>query len=193
MKDYNPRKVRKELGLDKDVMLAPQAPNPNILEDGIMDVLTHAGVFTPEDCAKVLVDNPDPTWLESNEANIWLFDKMLALVMSANTKFQFEVEFFEALRLLGHEEGMSEDWGMDLGRGMAGNRKLTVVVQLSSHEDYEGGDLVLDTNTENFFSASRELGSVIVFPSFVRHQVTPVTKGTRYSLVAWASGTDRFR
>jgi PKHD-type hydroxylase len=27
-----------------------------------------------------------------------------------------------------------------------------------------------------------------LFPSFVLHRVTPVTKGTRYSLVAWVSG-----
>ena len=30
--------------------------------------------------------------------------------------------------------------------------------------------------------------SVIVFPSHVYHQVTPVTKGTRYSLVGWNLG-----
>ena len=31
-------------------------------------------------------------------------------------------------------------------------------------------------------------GSVIVFPSFVWHRVKPVTKGVRYSLVAWSIG-----
>ncbi len=31
-------------------------------------------------------------------------------------------------------------------------------------------------------------GSVIVFPSFIYHRVTPVTKGTRYSLVTWNLG-----
>ena len=31
-------------------------------------------------------------------------------------------------------------------------------------------------------------GTIINFPSFVWHRVTPVTKGTRYSLVVWHNG-----
>ena len=31
-------------------------------------------------------------------------------------------------------------------------------------------------------------GSLVVFPSFVKHRVKPVTKGTRYSLVIWNLG-----
>jgi PKHD-type hydroxylase len=37
------------------------------------------------------------------------------------------------------------------------------------------------------FSA-KERGSVIVFPSFLYHQVTPVTRGTRKVLVNWYCG-----
>ena len=31
-------------------------------------------------------------------------------------------------------------------------------------------------------------GDVVVFPSYFLHRVSPVTKGTRYSVVAWAVG-----
>ena len=31
-------------------------------------------------------------------------------------------------------------------------------------------------------------GSIIFFPSFMPHQVAPVTEGVRYSLVAWFVG-----
>ena len=34
----------------------------------------------------------------------------------------------------------------------------------------------------------RDQGYVAVFPSYVLHEVTPVTKGTRYSLVSWVTG-----
>ena len=34
----------------------------------------------------------------------------------------------------------------------------------------------------------RKKGSIIVFPSFIYHRVTPVTEGTRYSLVTWNLG-----
>ena len=35
---------------------------------------------------------------------------------------------------------------------------------------------------------AREKGAVVVFPSHIWHRVTPVTKGTRYSLVVWFLG-----
>jgi Uncharacterized iron-regulated protein len=34
----------------------------------------------------------------------------------------------------------------------------------------------------------RKQGSMIVFPSFQKHSVQKITKGTRYSLVAWFLG-----
>ena len=74
-------------------------------------------------------------------------------------------------------------------------RKLSVTVSLEDGSTYEGGDLQFDlrnsTNGEpaiiNAVSA-RKKGSITVFPSFIWHRVTPVTKGTRYSLVIWNLG-----
>ena len=31
-------------------------------------------------------------------------------------------------------------------------------------------------------------GSIVIFPSYLWHRVTPVTKGVRYSLVIWNLG-----
>jgi len=35
---------------------------------------------------------------------------------------------------------------------------------------------------------AKKMGSVIAFPSYINHKVSPVTKGLRKSLVAWVSG-----
>jgi PKHD-type hydroxylase len=47
-------------------------------------------------------------------------------------------------------------------------------------------------NTEKdnitFIKDTREKGTLVFFPSFVWHRVTPVTSGTRYSLVLWSAG-----
>ena len=73
-------------------------------------------------------------------------------------------------------------------------RKLSVTVNLTSADDYEGGNLKFDLGNhrsdEQFHEAevAREQGTDIVFPSYMTHCVTPVTKGTRYSLVLWCSG-----
>ena len=72
-------------------------------------------------------------------------------------------------------------------------RKLSLTLQLSDPTDYKGGNLefiwlhhgksVIDT-----LPAMRTLGTIIVFPSFVTHRVTPITKGKRWSLVNWSLG-----
>jgi PKHD-type hydroxylase len=38
------------------------------------------------------------------------------------------------------------------------------------------------------YKLDRGRGTFLVFPSFMLHRVTPVTRGTRWSLVAWFGG-----
>lgn len=72
-------------------------------------------------------------------------------------------------------------------------RKLSVTISLSDPADYTGGNLKFDLgpHREKRYHTCKEIrpqGSIIVFPSHLYHQVTPVTRGTRYSLVAWNLG-----
>ena len=73
-------------------------------------------------------------------------------------------------------------------------RKLSLTINLNLPGEYEGGNLMFDfgqhTNEKQFYECTeiRPQGSMIVFPSFTHHCVTPVTKGTRYSLVLWTLG-----
>jgi len=69
------------------------------------------------------------------------------------------------------------------------HRKLSCVIQLSDPSTYEGGNLVFEhvaqhPNAEEM----RQRGTVIFFPSFVRHAALPVTAGKRYSVAAWFDG-----
>jgi PKHD-type hydroxylase len=69
------------------------------------------------------------------------------------------------------------------------HRKLTLVLQLSDPADYDGGDLILENVGEKPEAERLRLqGTFIAFPSFVYHSLTPVTRGTRHSLVAWFEG-----
>jgi predicted 2-oxoglutarate/Fe(II)-dependent dioxygenase YbiX len=67
-------------------------------------------------------------------------------------------------------------------------RKLSVVVQLSDPEDYEGGNLQIMGEDGKSYIAPRQKGSVIVFDSRAQHRVLKVKKGLRKSLVAWVVG-----
>lgn len=78
---------------------------------------------------------------------------------------------------------------------MAGkSRKLSLTLNLLDSNQYKGGNLRFDygphADIKRYHTCKeiRPQGSIIVFPSFVYHQVTPVTLGTRYSLVAWCLG-----
>jgi PKHD-type hydroxylase len=78
------------------------------------------------------------------------------------------------------------DWHTDFA-GFRPLRKLSFSVQLSASEDYDGGDLELWVANRPQ-AAVRERGALIAFPSFTLHRVAPVTRGTRWSLVAWILG-----
>lgn len=69
-----------------------------------------------------------------------------------------------------------------------GVRKLSLTVQLSEESDYEGGGLRLENDTSGAFHLNKSIGEGVVFPSWIRHEIKPVTKGTRYALVAWQRG-----
>jgi|TARA_R110000824_G_scaffold272675_1_gene461185 PKHD-type hydroxylase len=68
-------------------------------------------------------------------------------------------------------------------------RKLSFSIQLTDPKEYDGGDLVLyDADTQT--KMNREQGTIIVFPSFIPHEVQPVTKGERDALVGWITGSN---
>ena len=69
-------------------------------------------------------------------------------------------------------------------------RKLSLTVNLSDPTTYEGGDVEFLGMMGGIHNNQdlRQRGTVIAFPSFVKHRVTKVTKGKRCSLVVWITG-----
>lgn len=121
-----------------------------------------------------------------------MWDRLIELFHEANaTAFGFDLWQPKPLQFTRYsaEEQEFYDWHEDLTwvrDGMC-HRKLSMVVQLSDPDSYEGGDFELANHPADPQQV-RMQGSVIVFPSFLRHRVTPVTKGVRYSLVGWMEG-----
>lgn len=119
----------------------------------------------------------------------WIFDRISALALQVNfERYAFDVlGIHEPLQLAEYSEGDFFQWHMDFGPGASSCRKLSLTVQLSDPDTYEGGDLQFMINDKQV-DAPRDRGAVIVFPSFVLHRVTPVTSGRRRSIVGWISG-----
>lgn len=133
----------------------------------------------------------DLVWIDDLPDMDWVTDRLIDLVRKANHQFHFDLDAMrespQVARYSAEREGHF-DWHSDIGEGpVAARRKLTLVVQLSGPDVYEGGTLELRPGTAAT-TADRTQGSAIAFPSFTLHRVIPVTAGTRHSLTIWAHG-----
>jgi PKHD-type hydroxylase len=124
-----------------------------------------------------------------------LFDLMWRLALARNkSAFGFDIESVENIQYGIYNENDKYDWHIDTNWSNPDSvyhRKISVAIQLSSPDEYEGGDFEIESeewNDWDWTNRVKEKGTVIVFPSFLRHRVTPVTKGTRKSLIAWVDG-----
>lgn len=134
-------------------------------------------------------------WVPKLPKYSWIYERILQLSGKANDDFyKFDLtEIAEHLQFTMYDEsfGGRYDWHVDSsGREtQCGARKLSVVVQLSDPCSYEGGELQFGTSTDDRLQvADKNKGCVVLFPSYMRHRATEVTKGTRYSLVTWITG-----
>jgi PKHD-type hydroxylase len=130
----------------------------------------------------------DVEWLTVTPESIWVFERMVDIAARLNADhFHFDLERFEAFQLTNYDQSVKGMYGWHVDFGSHISRKLSFVLQLSDPSEYEGGELQLSTADEPMI-IPKQRGLVVAFPSFCRHQVTPVTRGNRQTLVAWASG-----
>ena len=123
----------------------------------------------------------------------WIYDKIISMALRANFDlWKFDLhsikDSIQYTEYTGEDTG-GYDWHIDLGAYPSSHRKISISIQLSNSDDYEGGDLQFMTSANAPMVAPREKGTVIMFPSYLLHRVTPVTKGVRKSLVLWVGGT----
>ena len=117
----------------------------------------------------------------------WVFKKLeSALIQLNNQQYEFEVHgFFEGAQIYEYPPGGYLDWHMDIAKGYMSMRKLSMSVQLTDGNEYEGGNLEFADFNE---VGPRGIGDLIVFPAFLRHRVSALTSGTRRCWVSWVHG-----
>lgn len=126
----------------------------------------------------------------------WLQQTIASYVARANVEagWNFILNHREDVQFATYTDGAFYDYHRDCDIEADHYRKLSVSVQLSSIENYTGGNLLLKniwgTTNLPMDEGVYKQGTIIVFPSILLHTVTPMTSGTRHSLVQWFSGPD---
>lgn len=122
---------------------------------------------------------------------LWVRNLLWEYVKQANMNaFGVDVENYADMQFTEYHATQSGhyDWHHDILWTHSANsdRKLSITVQLSDSQEYAGGDFEFDEVETP--TGAKTKGTILVFPSYLRHRVTPVTWGVRKSLVAWFSG-----
>lgn len=132
------------------------------------------------------------SWLHPSELTNWIFIKLQEAFAAANKQYQYDLHSIECLQFTEYNESYTGHYGKHVDKmgefSPNTHRKLTCSLQLTDPSLYEGGELLVYPDSDKGIVAIKDLGTVNFFSSYVLHEVTPVTKGTRYSLIAWASG-----
>lgn len=129
------------------------------------------------------------SWLNNSPDTKWVFEKLADVVSKMNAQhYRFDLTGFgEALQLTNYDQSENGMYGWHQDYGFGPSRKLSMAVQLTDPSEYEGGNLQIMTSGQPQ-NVRKQRGLIAIFPSYVLHQVTPVTNGSRQSLVAWVSG-----
>jgi PKHD-type hydroxylase len=188
----------------------PEILGPFVVWEGAfsaeeLKAIEHHGGGLPHQDAVVDADSPrydqnirttKVAWIERNPRTENTYDRMETIILSLNSQFfQYNLVKLTPFQhaIYNGSEQAHFDWHSDYcretGREENDFRKLSITVQLSDPSDYAGGELQARVRS-GIDVAPKSRGTVIAFPSFVLHRVTPVTSGVRKSLVGWVLGPD---
>tara|TARA_R100000935_G_C2825925_1_gene162278 strand:+ start:545 stop:1141 length:597 start_codon:yes stop_codon:yes gene_type:complete len=182
-------------------------PSWNLFLDKVHHYAYWGSLFTKEECEKIIkigkkkgfikattknksdVRLGEISWLYSTDDLEWVFQKITDVVLDLNEKyFQFDIfGLNEGLQFTNYK-APSDKYGKHIDKSLnISVRKLSLSIQLTDPKEYEGGELYL-YDDEKGMVMKKDQGTLILFPSYTLHEVKPVTKGERNSLVSWVTG-----
>ncbi len=148
--------------------------------------------------------NSNIVWLKDQ----WIYDGVYPYLRLANKNagWNFQFSYSESCQFTLYSKKQFYDWHQDAWREPYNNplnkhfhgkiRKLSCSIILNDSTEYKGGGLEFAQNYTGKPNKDRiikckeigQQGDIVIFPSFIRHRVKPVTSGTRKSLVMWTLG-----
>jgi PKHD-type hydroxylase len=134
-------------------------------------------------------------WIDLNDYTRWLYEKIISETYNVNQEnFQYNLSHIEKIQLSEYNQDMQGFYSKHIDCGdhyLSENyvdiRKLSFSIQLSEPSSYDGGDLIIYCEGDKMI-APKSKGTIIFFQSNILHEVKPVNRGVRHSLVSWING-----
>lgn len=111
--------------------------------------------------------------------------------MLANNLWEFKIDKHETLQVADYGEDQHFDWHMDvIPFSGPTDRKVSVICLMTDPDEYYGGHLQVQNprDDKDVHTIALQKGTMVAFPSVIRHRVTPVAQGTRRSATMWLTG-----
>jgi len=107
-----------------------------------------------------------------------------------NTNYQFDLHYVENIMYAEYKSKNKSklDWHIDIGPHPYNERKLSFIIFTNDPSEYEGGQLQIWTDNNQYTNIPKSIGGIVVFPSFLPHRVTSVTKGIRKVIIGFVNG-----
>tara|TARA_R110000824_G_scaffold339065_1_gene525561 strand:- start:690 stop:1250 length:561 start_codon:yes stop_codon:yes gene_type:complete len=133
----------------------------------------------------------DVRWVPNEGDYIDLHKIVTHYALQANMHFGLALSHLPALQFteytgVGHHYDFHHD--IDWGRQDGFHRKLSIIIQLTDPEDYEGGEFSFKHIENPDRDTVRQRGTILCFLPYHEHAVAPIASGNRTSLVAWFEG-----
>jgi len=151
----------------------------------------NTGQKTQDDQDKKYVDRR--SWKVDNSHSFCkeFLDTLNNFIVKANNKhFQFDLDKIDGPYYVEYpQDGRTKlDWHLDIGEYPYNQRKLSFSLLVSDPSEYEGGNLEIWRNNNDYINLPKTPGSITFFPSFLPHRVTPITKGVRRNFIGFVMG-----
>lgn len=115
----------------------------------------------------------------------WAYEQMVYTFAAENIWGFVLTAMVEPMRILKYTQGGCNREHFDFDYRTDDQSKITAIVPLVGRSTWRGGRLSVARATS---MPALDKGDCVLFPSFAPHAVSPVTKGTRIVLSAWAAG-----
>jgi PKHD-type hydroxylase len=155
----------------------------------IIDIAKNKGLIKGTTRGESDVRDSKISWLYPVDDMDWVFRKVTDITLNLNERFfKFDIfglnEGFQFTNYVAPSGRYGKHVDRDINMPV---RKLSISIQLTDPEEYEGGEFYLH-NDDKKILMDKTQGTLIIFPSYVLHEVMPITKGERNSLVTWVTG-----